>query len=66
MDEDFSFSKQKEYMDKLILDLTREGMSINEVMDMPFNFLLDILNEKSKPKEEKSLIAAFGGGLSNG
>lgn len=53
-------------MDKLILDLTKEGMSINEVMDMPFNFLLDILNEKSKPKEEKSLIAAFGGGLSNG
>lgn len=48
-------------MDKLILDLTREGMSINEVMDMPFNFLLDIMSEKSKPKEEKSLIAAFGG-----
>lgn len=60
-DEDFSFAKQKEYMDKLITDLMKDGMSINDIMDMPFNFLIDIMIEKSKPEEKKSLISAFGG-----
>lgn len=48
-------------MDTLIHDLMKDGKDINEILNMPYNFILDILAEKSKPKEEKSLIAAFGG-----
>lgn len=43
-------------MDKLILDLVKEGMSINDVMDMPYNFLVDIMSEKSKPNKAKSVM----------
>ncbi|WP_422395106.1 phage tail assembly chaperone GT [Peribacillus frigoritolerans] len=39
----------------------KEGMTINEVLNMPFHFLIEILSEQNKPKQEKSLIAAFGG-----
>ncbi|MFJ7756325.1 phage tail assembly chaperone GT [Peribacillus muralis] len=48
-------------MDILILDLLKEGKDINDILNMPYHFLLDILHEKNKPKQEKSLIAAFGG-----
>ncbi|MGI8351673.1 phage tail assembly chaperone GT [Niallia circulans] len=48
-------------MDKLILDIMKEGKDINEVLNMPFHFVLELLQEKNKPKQEKSLIAAFGG-----
>ncbi|WP_409373569.1 phage tail assembly chaperone GT [Terribacillus saccharophilus] len=37
------------------------GKDINEILDMPYHFVLDLLAERTKPKEEKSLIAAFGG-----
>lgn len=40
-------------------------MSINEVMEMPFYFLVELLEERNKPKQEKSLIAAFGGSSPN-
>lgn len=43
------------------MDLMKNGKDINEIMKMPFNFVVDILEEKNKPKEETSLIAAFGG-----
>lgn len=49
-------------MDKLVLDLTKEGKDINEVMEMPFHYFIEILGERNKPKQQKSLIAAFGGG----
>lgn len=48
-------------MDKLILDLMKDGKDINEILSMPYHFLIEILSEKNKPKQEKSLIAAFGG-----
>ncbi|WP_406817979.1 phage tail assembly chaperone GT [Metabacillus indicus] len=48
-------------MDKLILDLMKDGKDVNEILSMPYHFLLEILNEKNKPKQEKSLIAVFGG-----
>jgi len=48
-------------MDKLVLDLMKEGKDINEVLDMPFNYVIELLGERNKPKQEKSLIAAFGG-----
>ena len=48
-------------MDKLILDLMKNGKDVNEVLNMPFHFVLEILKEKNKPKQTKSLISAFGG-----
>ncbi|WP_407702990.1 phage tail assembly chaperone GT [Virgibacillus tibetensis] len=37
------------------------GKDINDILNMPFNFVLEILADKNKPKKEKSLISAFGG-----
>ncbi|WP_435786219.1 phage tail assembly chaperone GT [Cytobacillus oceanisediminis] len=37
------------------------GKDINEVLTMPYQFVIEILREQNKPKKEKSLIAAFGG-----
>ncbi|WP_412760309.1 phage tail assembly chaperone GT [Peribacillus butanolivorans] len=48
-------------MDKLILNLMKDGKDINEILNMPYHFLIEILREENKPKQEKSLIAAFGG-----
>ncbi|GKV64678.1 phage tail assembly chaperone GT [Sporosarcina sp. NCCP-2331] len=48
-------------MDKLILNMMEQGKDINEVLAMPFHFVLQILEEKNKPKQQQSLIAAFGG-----
>lgn len=61
MDEDFSLAKQAENLDKLILDLMNNGKDINQILDMPVHFVVELMKEKNKPKEEKSLIAAFGG-----
>ena len=60
-DEDFSLAKQAEYLDKLILSMMNNGKDINQILDMPFHFVVELMKEKNKPKEEKSLIAAFGG-----
>ena len=39
----------------------KNGKDVNEVLNMPFHFVIEILKEKNKPKQSKSLIAAFGG-----
>ncbi|WP_373314140.1 phage tail assembly chaperone GT [Virgibacillus pantothenticus] len=43
------------------MDLTEEGKDINKVLAMPYQFIIELLYERNKPKQEKSLIAAFGG-----
>ncbi|GAB3797382.1 phage tail assembly chaperone GT [Virgibacillus kimchii] len=48
-------------MDKIVLDMMKNGKDVNEILNMPFNFMLEILAEKNKPEKKKSLIAAFGG-----
>ncbi|MCC2250492.1 hypothetical protein JUJ52_11020 [Virgibacillus sp. AGTR] len=48
-------------MDKLIVDMMENGKDINEILDMPIHYVVEILKDKNKPKKEKSLIAAFGG-----
>jgi hypothetical protein len=48
-------------MDKIIIDLMKEGKDINEILKMPYYFVIELLSEQNKPKQEKSLIAAFGG-----
>jgi len=60
-DADFTPEKQKEYLDKLILSFVKNGKDINEVLAMPYHFVIEILSERNKPRQEKSLIAAFGG-----
>lgn len=60
-DADFTPEKQKEYLDKLILQFVEGGKDINEVLAMPYHFVVEILRERNKPKETKSLRAAFGG-----
>lgn len=47
-------------MDKIIIDLMKEK-DINEILKMPYYFVIELLSEQNKPKQEKSLIAAFGG-----
>ncbi|WP_412103517.1 phage tail assembly chaperone GT [Rossellomorea aquimaris] len=38
------------------------GKDINEVLNMPYHFLIDLLKEKSTSEHKaRSLIAAFGG-----
>lgn len=41
--------------------MMKTGKDVNEILDMPYNFVLNIMREENKPKQEKSLIAAFGG-----
>lgn len=48
-------------MDKLIMELMKDGKDINEILAMPYHFLIELMREKNKPKQEKSLISAFGG-----
>ncbi|MGD6873021.1 phage tail assembly chaperone GT [Sutcliffiella horikoshii] len=60
-DEDFSSSKQKEYMDRLILQMMKSGKDINEILNMPFHFMVELMREENKPKQVRSLFAAFGG-----
>lgn len=47
-------------MDKLILTYMKNGKDINEILDMPLQFVIDLMKEENKPKQEKSLFAAFG------
>lgn len=37
------------------------GKDINQILDMPFHFIIQILEDKNKPTQKDSLIAAFGG-----
>lgn len=48
-------------MDKVLLDMTKEGKDVNEILNMPYHYVVQLLEERQKPKQEKSLIAAFGG-----
>ena len=40
----------------------KDGMKINDIMDMPLTFVMDLMEERNKPKEEQSLLSAFSGG----
>jgi hypothetical protein len=39
----------------------KQGKDINEILNMPFHFMIEILREQNQPKKEQSLISAFGG-----
>ncbi|MFK3938945.1 phage tail assembly chaperone GT [Alkalihalobacillus sp. NPDC078783] len=59
--EDFTPEKQLEYMDELVMELMQNGKDINEVLDWPFYYIVELLRKQNEPKQETSLIAAFGG-----
>lgn len=52
-------------MDVFIRDAIRNGKNANEILDMPYSFVLDIFAEEARKEKEgikeTSLIAAFGG-----
>lgn len=50
-------------MDNLIRELVKGGKDINDVLNMPYHFLIETLREETKPKKTGSLLAAFGGGI---
>jgi hypothetical protein len=39
----------------------KQGKDINQVLNMPYHFMIEILKEKQEIQKEKSLISAFGG-----
>lgn len=43
-------------MDTIIKDLMKNGMNINEIMDMPFAFMLDLLSEKAEKVHKVSSV----------
>lgn len=60
--EPITLEQHKSNLKKLIYDLMQDSdKDINEILDMPFHFFLEVIEEKNKPKQVKSLIAAFGG-----
>lgn len=38
------------------MDLMKEGKDINEVLDMPFHFLVEMLRAERKPKKSNSFM----------
>lgn len=39
----------------------KEGMNINDILDMPFSFMVDLLEEKQETSKTTDLFSAFGG-----
>ena len=48
-------------MDKFVREMLKQGKDINEILNMPYQFMIDLMVERNKPIKQKSLIAAFGG-----
>ncbi|WP_197035851.1 phage tail assembly chaperone GT [Virgibacillus halodenitrificans] len=48
-------------MDKLIVSMMESGKDINDILNMPIHYVVELMKDKNKPKQKKSLIAAFGG-----
>ncbi|MGE6370649.1 phage tail assembly chaperone GT [Planococcus kocurii] len=47
----------------MVKELLKAGWKLNDILDSPMYYLIEVLNEKKEiKKEEKSLIAAFTGG----
>ena len=57
-----SYAEYKKNIKSIITHLQKESdMTLNEILDMPFAFFMELVEEENKPKEKKSLISAFGG-----
>lgn len=49
-----------ESMDKFARDLMNEGKDINEILDMPVHYVMDILKEKVEVKKSDSFFDLLG------
>lgn len=58
---DFSFAKQKEYFDLLVKDLLENGWKMNEIMDSPIFYLIEVTTKKRELSEsqQESIINAL-------
>lgn len=45
-----------ESMDKFARDLMKEGKDINEILDMPVHYVMEILKEKTEIKQANSFF----------
>ncbi len=48
-------------MDKLVKHLLENEYKLTEIYEMDLYYFMELMVQEGKPKEEKSLIAAFGG-----
>ncbi len=48
-------------MDKLLIELMKNDKDVNEVLNMPYYYVVEILREQNQSQQEKSLISTFGG-----
>ena len=62
-EEDFTYEKQLEYFDSIVRELLKADWKLNDILDSPVYYLIEVMNEKkTETKKEKSLISAFTGG----
>ncbi|MDN6345514.1 MAG: hypothetical protein L0J87_12240 [Tetragenococcus koreensis] len=57
-----SYADHKKNLKKVMLQMMKEGgKDINEILDMPFSFFMELVNENEKPNVEhkESMIDAF-------
>lgn len=47
-------------MDRFLRESVKNGKNINELLDMPYSFFLDILNEETKPQKANSFFELLG------
>ncbi|WP_372443003.1 phage tail assembly chaperone GT [Pseudogracilibacillus auburnensis] len=47
-------------MDKFARDLMKEGKDINEILDMPVHYVMEILKEKTEVKKANSFFDLLG------
>lgn len=47
-------------MDKFARDLIKEGKDINEILEMPVHYVMEILREKSNVKQANSFFDLLG------
>jgi len=47
-------------MDQFARDLMKQGKDINEILNMPINYVMEILREKTNVKEANSFFDLLG------
>lgn len=43
-------------MDKLALEMAKEGKDINEILDMPYHYVTKLFEVENKPKQVTSVM----------
>lgn len=49
-----------ENMDKFVRDMMKNKKTANEVLDMPINFIIEIMKDNHKPKKTNSFFDLLG------